>query len=470
MENAKNHSSAMATSADGQGAKAVCKVTVTDGNVTVPSTVPSAVPSTAPSVAPSGAPGSNPSNAPASEAPGVEPSSSPSGPSASPSGSPADPSASPSSVPPEQLAVVVPGSRTGIKQGESIQLSASGPGSDKVTWSVSGASGVTISGDGLLTAAADAAAGKKIQVKAETSADVSVKSASASLTVVENKIQPVTEGLIQLNEDTAENPLGLTYRSKKAWSIVSDPQRGDVVRIDTSVDCVNEMLAWLEVDPAYAGNTVSICAHVKFDKLPKHDTIGIVLNERWNFSNPAAKWNADPDTWYYVTGTYKLPEDESRYDGTKNFIFLSRFYNLSSGENAVYYMDDLVITVEPSEVEDVTVTTKDNKTELYQNNTLQCSAKVSGTNSPSQKVTYSIDPAVEGAAIDEKGLLTVGNAAAGSEITVKATSVEDPSKFGTATVTVLEQTIDSVAITAKGRVTKIFADDKLQFSSTIQRL
>lgn len=450
-----------ATSADGQGAKAVCRVTVTEGSTPVPTGVPSA--------APSAVPGIHASAAPASQTPGAEPSGSPADPSespASPSGSPAAPSASPSSVPAEKLAVSIPGSRTGIKQGESIQLAAAGPGADQVTWSVSGASGVTISATGLLTASANAGAGKKIQVKAETSADVPVKSASASLTVAENRIQPLTEDRIQLNKDTEEHPLGLTYRSKKAWSRVSDPERGEVVRIDTSVDYVNDMLAWMQVDPLYAGKEVKISAYIKYDKVPDHDTIGIVLNERWKYSNPAAKWNAEPDTWYYVNGSFNLPH--SNYNGDKNNIFLSRFTGLKDGENAVYYIDQLVISVEKSEVEGVTVTTKDDETEVYQNHTLQCSAEVSGKNHPSQKVAYSIEPAVEGASIDEDGLLTVKNAAAGSEITVKAVSVEDPEKFGTTTVRVLEQTVDSVTITAPGKVTKIYPGKTLQFSADVK--
>ncbi|MCM1245842.1 MAG: Ig-like domain-containing protein, partial [Roseburia sp.] len=187
----------------------------------------------------------------------------------------------------------------------------------------------------------------------------------------------------------------------------------------------------------------------------------------WRHSNPARQYNAKADTWYYISGTYKMPSSLDNYNGNSNRLYICRdgdTAHLPAGKNAVYYIDSLTFTVMDSEVESVTVSTKDDKTEVYPGETLQCSAKVTGKNDPSQRVTYSVDPAVEGVSIDENGLLTVGNAAAG-EITVKATSVENPAKSGTVKVTVLAQSVDSVKITAAGKVTKIFSDDKRQFSA-----
>ncbi|MCM1245843.1 MAG: Ig-like domain-containing protein [Roseburia sp.] len=450
---ATGNANIMATSADGQGAKAVCRVTVTEGDTPVPTAVPTAAPTAASSPAPGGQTGGTPAN--------------------SPDVSPSAPDNSPS-VPASELTVVIPGGRIGIKQGESIQLTAEGPGAEQAAWSVSGASGVTISENGLLTVPYAAEAGKKLQIKLQTSADVAVKSASASLTVVENQILPLTEDQIKLNQSTAENPTGLTYRDPEAYSIVTDPERGSVVRFDASkgyTSNANDVLAWMVVDPAYAGKVVAISAYMKYE--PSEDIVGdmnLVINENWRHSNPARQYNAKADTWYYISGTYKMPSNLDNYNVASNRLYICRDMDtahLSAGKNAVYYIDSITFTVMDSEVEGVTVSTKDDKTEVYPGETLQCSAKVTGKNDPSQRVTYSVDPAVEGVSIDENGLLTVGNAAAG-EITVKATSVENPAKSGTVKVTVLAQSVDSVKITAAGKVTKIYPNSKLQLSADVK--
>lgn len=355
-----------------------------------------------------------------------------------------------------------------------MQLTAAGPGADQVSWSVSEVTGVTISKDGLLTVASSTGTGKKIQITASTSANVTAKSATASLTVVENQIQPLTENQLQLNVDTKDNPLGLTYRSPDAHSIVTDPERGEVVRFDANEGYTSnsyDVLAWMQVDPMYAGKTVTISAYMKYESSTDlTGNMNLVLNEGWNHSNPAKKYNADPDTWYYITGTYKLTSDPGGYSETSS---LSRLYiardaeHLKADRNAVYYIDDLRFTVEKSVVEDVTLSSDKDADTIYQNHTLQFSSKVTGINNPMQKVNYSIEPAVAGASIDDKGLLTVENAAADSTITVKATSVEDPKKFATKTITVLGQSIDSITVTAAGKVTRIYPNNTLQFTADV---
>ncbi|MCH5264775.1 MAG: Ig-like domain-containing protein, partial [Lachnospiraceae bacterium] len=432
------------TSADGQGAKATCQVTVSNGN-----------------------PSPGTENPKSTATPGTTAS-------ASPSTIPPTPPTDTRIVP----SIVVPGERTGIKQGEILQLTAKDKNTDSlltdnITWSVNEIEGVSIDNTGLLTVAKNVDAGKTITVTLTTSES----SDSATFTVIENLAPEITENMLQLNQDKADTPLGLTYRSKDAYSWVSDPERGDVVRFDASKGYTSnsyDVLAWMVVDPIYAGKTVTISAYMKYDAIPDVSQMNLVINERWGYSNPAYKYNAEPDTWYYVTGTFTLPENTgSRYNGDNNRLYITRdashLGNPSGANsvNAIYYIDNLTFTVEKSEIDSVELSAAGGADTIYQNHTLQFSSKVNGTNAPIQKVNYSIEPAVKGASIDESGLLTVGNVAANTEITVKAAAYENPEKCATKTIKVLAQTIDSIQVTAPDSPKEIYQNNELQFTANV---
>lgn len=470
----------IAAAADGQGAKAVCHVTVSekdDGDPTISSPSPSDNAPNNPTDSSTPANPSGPENPTQSPPASLTPDSSLTpNPSLTPDPS-LVPSSSPSSNPTiekEAINIVIPDDRTGIKQGERIQLSAKGVISGNtrtdVTWSTSSLAGVSISENGLLTVTQDTEASKKITITAALKSDPTFQN-KVSLTTVENN-SVLRDNHIQLNNNTEENPQGLEYRTDndgtKACTTVPDPMRGSVTRIDESIGYKNDMIAWMLVDPMYAGKEVHMSAYIKYDKLPTRDTIGLVLNERWNYSNPVVKWNAEPDTWYYIEGTFTLPDYRAyRYDGTTNNLFLSRFSELNTDEHPVYYLDNLVFSIEKAEVESVTLSIDKNAETIYQNHTLQCSAEVTGTNNPMQKVTYTIEPAVENVSISEDGLLTVGNAPADSKINIKATSIEDSKKYDIKTITVLAQTIDSIRITAPDDATEIFQDSEMQLEAVV---
>lgn len=433
--------------ADGRGAKATCKVSVSNGSGKI-----TPVPSKAPSKSPSVTSGIDSSN---------------------------KPSISPTPV--SDLKILIPGERTGIKQGEDIQLTATGLGADKVSWSIPKVDGVSITDKGLLAVSSDAANGSKIQITASTSADVKVKTASASLTIIENQIKPLAANELQLNKETDGHPFGLTYRSSQACSTVQDPERGEVIRFDASKGYTAnsyDVLAWMEIDPAFAGKTVTISAYLKYDKIPDIEKMNLVINERFKYSNPAYKYNADPDTWYYITGKYTFP-DRIYTNENQNRLYICRdTSNLPSGVNAVYYIDDLRFTIERAEIESVSLSAAGDATTIYQNKTLQFTSAVTGKNKPMQKVTYSIEPAVEGASISADGLLTVGNVPADTTLTVKATSFEDETKYATKQIKVLAQTIDTIKVTAKAEKvdgiaeeqsnpTEIYSGQKVQFAADI---
>lgn len=464
--------SVIAIAADGQGAKAACRVTVEEG---ISDT--SASPAPSGSLAPSG---SATPGVPTSSSPSANTSASPGTVTSSPSQMPST-SASPSSSPAvmNSIDITVPDNRTGIKQGETLQLAAKNPNSGEtvtdITWSMKNSlSGVSISESGLLSVTSEAsttlASPKKISITAKLNSDPEITD-TVSLSVIENK-SVLADNHIKLNEETAESPQGLSYRTAddgtKAYSTVIDPMRGSVTRVDESIGYKNDMIAWLTVNPMYAGKTVHISAYIKYDKLETRNNIGLILNERWNNSNPARKWNAEPDTWHYVTGTYELPlYRDFRYDGLRNNLFLSRFSELTDNEHPVYYLDNVVFSVEKADVENVTLSSEDDTETIYQNHTRQYSVEVTGTKVPIQKVNYEIEPAVENVSISEDGLLKVDNAPAGSVINLKASSIENPEKYDTREITVLAQSIDSIDVSAEGNPTEIYQDNELQFTAEV---
>lgn len=463
--------SVIAVAADGQGAKASCRVVVNYGNDNSTSPAPSS------STAPGGSSGSLSANTPA------PPGTTTSLPSAVPSTvTPpiVTPSTTPSSSPSviSSIHITVPDSRTGIKQGESMLLTAKDPDSGEtvsdITWSITSLTGVNISESGLLSVSPETqttlTSPKKITVTAKLKSKPEITD-TVSLSVVENK-SVLADNHIKLNEETVENPQGLSYRTAddgtEAYSTVIDPMRGNVTKVDEAIGYKNDMIAWLTVDPIFAGKTVHISAYIKYDKLPNQNTIGLVLNERWAYSNPATKWNATPGTWHYVTGTYDLPEyRDFRYDGTRNNLYLSRFSDLADDEHPVYYLDNVVFSVEKADIESVTLSSEDDTETIYQNHTRQYSAEVTGTKNPIQKVNYEIEPTVENVSISEDGLLTVNDAPAGSVINLKASSIEDPEKYDTRSVTVLAQSIDSIEISAENNPTEIYQNNKLQFTAEV---
>lgn len=437
--------------ADGQGAKASCKVTVvkpaggivTGGGVTKQ-----------PSVSPSG----NPIAATPTPSSGAAVTLTP--------------------VPDDKAATVSldAGGLEVLKQGQVLQLTAknadTGAVLGGVQWEVSGSEGVTISDAGVLTIAKDAQAGAtvKVTVKNASSSD------SKDFKIIENKIPELKGNQILINEDTAENPLGLTYRTgsngEKAFSRVIDPERGEVVKFDSTVGYTSssyDVLAWIDIDPAYAGKTVTIAAYMKYEAKSDIDkeNMNLVINERWGYTNPAKQWAAKEGEWYYITGTFTFPGyDTQRWGNNQNRLYIAKDSDLSTAQ-AIYYLDGLSFIVEKADVENVEVSTEDDQTEVFQNHDLQCTAKVSGTGNPSQLVTWSIDPPVTGASISQDGILSVKDAVAGSEINIKATSKEDTTKSATKKVTVLAQTIDSITVSAKDDQTEIYQNNELQFSAAL---
>ncbi|MCL2046456.1 MAG: S-layer homology domain-containing protein [Oscillospiraceae bacterium] len=96
-----------------------------------------------------------------------------------------------------------------------------------------------------------------------------------------------------------------------------------------------------------------------------------------------------------------------------------------------------------------TVTVNPSSITLLPGSTFQFSASVTGTNYPSQEVTWSLTGGGSGTTISSNGLLTIGaTEATSSSLTVTATSTVPPSIIGTSTVTITLGTLTPASVTS----------------------
>ena len=96
-----------------------------------------------------------------------------------------------------------------------------------------------------------------------------------------------------------------------------------------------------------------------------------------------------------------------------------------------------------------------NTVTIPRNSQQQFKATVSGTGSFSDEVTWSIEGGDYGTNISSDGLLSVARYNTANTITVKATSVADPTKYGTATVTLTSVNTYTVSFNMNGHGTQV---------------
>ena len=99
----------------------------------------------------------------------------------------------------------------------------------------------------------------------------------------------------------------------------------------------------------------------------------------------------------------------------------------------------------------------------------QFTAAVSGTNNPAQTVTWTVEGGGDGTSISTGGFLTVGANETAAALTVRAASTDDPSKSGTATVTVSSggQTSTITSVTVTPATTTVTKGGTRQFTAVI---
>ena len=118
--------------------------------------------------------------------------------------------------------------------------------------------------------------------------------------------------------------------------------------------------------------------------------------------------------------------------------------------------------------DEVKVTAADSATTVLPNATLQLNAQVllDGQEIDNQAVTWSLSGQGEGTTISKDGMLSMGSVPpTAPEITITATSQEDPRVSGTYTVTLPKPT--SVVVTAAGNATTVNPDTPLRFTAKV---
>jgi glucan-binding YG repeat protein len=96
-------------------------------------------------------------------------------------------------------------------------------------------------------------------------------------------------------------------------------------------------------------------------------------------------------------------------------------------------------------------------------------ATVTGTNNPSQGVTWMVTGGGAGTSINTSGQLTVSAAETASSLTVRATSTVDTSKYGTATVTLnaIPPTVTVTSVTVSPATATVMKGQTRSFAATV---
>lgn len=183
-------------------------------------------------------------------------------------------------------------------------------------------------------------------------------------------------------------------------------------------------------------------------------------------------------------------EDISAYDITSEITFYGTDdsfsaeetgpVDLNAGENTVYvkvvsaqaepeitaYYTLSIYRLDEPTVDSVTVYAYPPL--VLKGTTKQLTAAVAGSNNPSQEVTWSIvEEVAGGTSIREDGLLTVAADETATTLTIKATSVVDTNKFGTAAVTVVVPTYTGVTVSPAESFVTRGTMRQLQFAAEV---
>jgi uncharacterized protein YjdB len=350
-----------------------------------------------------------------------------------------------------------------VTKGSTQQFSATVSGTNNpaqtVTWSVDGGStGTSISDGGVLTVAIDESA-PTLTVTATSTIDTA-KSGSASVTVVSATVQSVT-----VSPPTASLERGATQTFTATVQGTNNPAQtvtwsvsGGGTGTSISADGVltvaaNEsaptltVMARSAVDTAKSGTaTVTIVSATVQSVTVSPPTASLERSATQTFTATVQGTNnpAQTVTWSVSGG------------GTGTSISTGGVLTVAANESAA------TLTVTASSTVDTTksgtavvtitrptvtsVTISPDTVSVIKGSTQQFSATVSGTNNLAQTVTWSVDGGSAGTSISDGGVLVVAIDESAPTLTVTASSSVDTAKSGTATVTIVSATVQSVTV------------------------
>ena len=205
------------------------------------------------------------------------------------------------------------------------------------------------------------------------------------------------------------------------------PKEDQVLIVNTDVD------AWLDVEVlAYAFNMA---------KADPESVLGkkVVLDDFGSLTDTETKALLVDRDWFMIYNQlYEVKEqDNALHLYFNRFLHVWKCYSTSQFANAIRFTTgEVTPTV-------VSVTVNPQTATIPKNTSLSCTADVQVTNGASTKVTWSIvgSPTSSDTKIGADGILTVGVDETLEEVTVKATSVADGTKTGTAKYKIVSSVI-----------------------------
>lgn len=205
------------------------------------------------------------------------------------------------------------------------------------------------------------------------------------------------------------------------------PKEDQVLIVNTDVD------AWLDVEVlAYAFNMAKADPESILGKKVVLDDFGSLAD------NETKALLVDRDWFMIYNQLYEVKEqDNALHLYFNRFLHVWKCYSTSQFANAIRFTTgDVTPTV-------VSVTVNPQTATIPKNTSLSCTADVQVTNGANAKVTWSIveTPTSSDTKISTDGILTVGVDETLEAITVKATSVADSSKTGTANYKIVSSVI-----------------------------
>ena len=205
------------------------------------------------------------------------------------------------------------------------------------------------------------------------------------------------------------------------------PKEDQVLIVNTDVD------AWLDVEVlAYAFNMAKADPESVLGKKVVLDDFGSLTD------NETKALLVDRDWFMIYNQLYEVKEqDNALHLYFNRFLHVWKCYSTSQFANAIRFTTgEVTPTV-------VSVTVNPQTATIPKNTSLSCTADVQVTNGASTKVTWSIvgSPTSSDTKIGADGILTVGVDETLEEVTVKATSVADGTKTGTAKYKIVSSVI-----------------------------
>ena len=387
-------------------------------------------------------------------------------------------------APPTVTSVAIPEGNQGLDVSGTVQLSAAVTGtnnpSQDVTWSTSDNTVATVSTTGLVTVAAGATGGQTADITATSTADATKKD---TITVTVNA---ATVASVAINEGNQGLDVSGTVQLSAAVSGNNNPSQ-DVTwsTSDNTVATVSTTGLVTVAAGAAGGQTADITATSTADATKK-DTITVTVNAATVASVAINEGNQGLD----VSGTVQLsaavsgnnnPSQDVTWSTSDNTVATVSTTGLvtvaagaAGGQTAditatstadATKKDTITVTVNAATVASVAI--NEGNQGLDVSGTVQLSAAVTGSNNPSQDVTWSTSDNTV-ATVSTTGLVTVvATAMGGNTATITATSTEDNTKTASITVTVNAATVTSVTINEGDQNVSLAGTRIVQLSVTV---